>query len=178
MGTINFKYYKTTVGELKIASFNNKLCLCDWRYRKMRKSIDNRIAQGLSANWEEVEKDEVIDFTISELSLYFNQKLQKFSVPLLFVGTKFQKEVWSTLLKIEYGKTQSYAELAKSLGNIKAIRAVATANGANAISILVPCHRIIGSNGELVGYAGGLTAKKRLLQLENAISKNEQLGLF
>ena len=93
------------------------------------------------------------------------------------MGTEFQKQVWDSLLQVPYGKSETYLGLSKILGNEKAIRAVATANGANAISIIVPCHRIIGSNGDLVGYAGGLPAKKKLLELEGALSTS-QLGLF
>ncbi|HIP27800.1 MAG TPA: methylated-DNA--[protein]-cysteine S-methyltransferase, partial [Sulfurovum sp.] len=87
--------------------------------------------------------------------------------PLLMVGTDFQRSVWDGLIKIPYGTTASYLELSKNIDNEKAVRAVASANGANAISILIPCHRIIGSNGDLVGYAGGLSAKKKLLELES-----------
>lgn len=90
-------------------------------------------------------------------------------------GTEFQQIVWRELLNIPYGVTVSYLELSRKLSDPKAIRAVASANGANAISILIPCHRIIGSNRELTGYAGGLSAKKKLLELEGATS---QLDLF
>lgn len=82
------------------------------------------------------------------------------------VGTPFQKSVWKRLLKIPFGQTASYLELARAIGNTKAVRAVASANGANAHSIIVPCHRIIGSNGKLVGYAGGTETKAKLLGLE------------
>jgi methylated-DNA-[protein]-cysteine S-methyltransferase len=98
---------------------------------------------------------------------YFAHERKDFNIPLLTVGTDFQKSVWEGLIKIPYGTTASYLELSKNIGNEKAVRAVASANGANAISILIPCHRIIGSNGDLVGYAGGLPAKKKLLELEN-----------
>lgn len=108
---------------------------------------------------------------------YFNKERDSFSVPLLLAGTDFQKSVWNTLCEIPYGKTQSYLELSRKLNNPKAIRAIASANGANAISILSPCHRIIGHNGDLVGYAGGLKAKKELLLLEGSLEQN-QLDLF
>ncbi len=85
------------------------------------------------------------------------------------IGTAFQKHVWHELLQVPYGTTSSYLQLAEKIGNQRAVRAVAGANGANAISILIPCHRIIGSSGELVGYAGGLRAKKNLLKLENSL---------
>ena len=95
----------------------------------------------------------------------------------MLVGSDFQKTVWNTLLQIPYGKTETYLGLSKSMNNEKAIRAVASANGANAFSIIVPCHRVIGSDGKLVGYAGGLSVKKKLLELEGALATN-QLSLF
>ena len=159
---VYFTYYKTLYGELVLGSFENELCLCDWRYRKQRHLIDSRILQGLQAQFIEFET-QVIQVTIQ---------------PLLFVGTNFQKSVWQSLMEIPYGQTRTYLSLSKELGNEKAIRAVANANGANAISIIVPCHRIIGSNGSLVGYAGGLNAKKKLLELERSkTSKEIQLSL-
>ena len=96
---------------------------------------------------------------------------------MIFAETEFQQKVWNTLIKIPFGTTENYLGLSKLLGKEKAIRAVAAADGANAISVIVPCHRIIGSNGKLVGYAGGLKAKKELLKLENAI-RTTQLQLF
>ena len=99
-------------------------------------------------------------------------------MPIRTIGNDFQKRVWKALQQIPCGETRSYLQLSESLGNPKAIRAVASANGANALSILIPCHRIIGSNGELTGYAGGLNAKKKLLELENPNLKNSQLDLF
>jgi len=173
---IQIQYYKTPVGELILGSYEEKLCLCDWKYRKMRSGIDNRIKKALNTEYEFGDSP-VITETIRQLTGYFEEGQTTFSIPLLLLGTDFQKSVWSTLLKIPFGKTASYLELSKKLGNEKAIRAVATANGANAHSIIVPCHRIIGSDGSLVGYAGGLPAKKKLLQLEKALG-NEQLSLF
>jgi len=101
-----------------------------------------------------------------QLDEYFNQERQSFDIPLLMVGTDFQKQVWHGLTDIPYGATCSYLELSKNIGNEKAVRAVASANGANAISIMIPCHRIIGSDGSLTGYAGGLDAKRMLLAME------------
>lgn len=164
------KYHKTIVGEMIIGSYQNKLCLCDWRYRKMRTSIDNRIKQALKTEFFEGTTP-IIEETIKQLEAYFLKERQTFNLPLLMVGTHFQKSVWQALLNIPFGSTNSYLELSKRLNNEKAIRAVASANGANAISIIVPCHRIIGSQGHLVGYAGGLSAKKKLLELENALKK-------
>ena len=176
MPQITIKHFKSPFGELILGAFDHKLCLCDWQYRKQRTAIDNRISKGLNAEFI-VGESEVITETITQLNSYFKGELKQFTIPLLFVGTDFQKQVWKALLTINFGTTESYLGLSKRLNNQKAIRAVGTANGANAISILVPCHRIIGSNGSLVGYAGGLPAKKKLLQLENVIL-NDQLNLF
>ncbi len=166
MNTINIQTYKSPVGELLLGSYDGKLCLADWKYRRMRTTIDKRLQNGLNAEYSE-ESSEVIEQTITQLKEYFSGRRKTFDIPLLTIGTEFQKSVWQGLIKIPYGANASYLELAKNIGNEKAVRAVASANGANAISILIPCHRIIGSNGELVGYAGGLPAKKKLLELEN-----------
>ncbi|WP_430813013.1 methylated-DNA--[protein]-cysteine S-methyltransferase [Carboxylicivirga sp. RSCT41] len=177
MSHISIQYYKSPCGELILGSYNNQLCLCDWRYRKMRQSIDNRITKSLKATYKE-EPSSVINEAIQQLELYFKGELKVFKLPLLLAGTEFQKKVWNTLAEIPWGTTNSYLELSKLLGNNNAIRAVASANGANAISIIIPCHRIIGSDGKLVGYAGGLTAKKKLLELEGCFRVNNQLSLF
>ncbi len=173
---INTQYFKTPYGELILGSFKEKLCLADWRYRKMRTAIDRRIQTGLNGEYTEEETD-VIEQTIEQLNEYFTGKRKEFTIPLLFVGTDFQKKVWNTLLKIPYGKTESYSGLSKKSDNEKAVRAVAAATGANAISIIVPCHRVIGSNGNLIGYAGGLNTKKQLLNSEG-FRINGQFELF
>jgi len=166
MKKIDIQYFKTPVGELILGSYDNRLCMADWRYRKMRKSIDDRLQKGLDAEYVE-ESSKVIEESKRELDEYFDFKRKVFDIPLLMVGTKFQKSVWQELLETPFGTTVSYLQLAKKIGNEKAVRAVASANGANAISIIIPCHRIIGSDGSLTGYAGGLAAKKKLLALEN-----------
>ncbi|PWL24267.1 MAG: cysteine methyltransferase [Fluviicola sp. XM-24bin1] len=102
-----------------------------------------------------------------QLKRYFNGELQNFDLSIDFHGTDFQQSVWQALLKVPYGSTRSYKEQATILGDVKAIRAVATANGANPIAIVVPCHRIVGSDQSLTGYAGGLERKQFLLELES-----------
>ncbi len=174
MVPIYIKHYNSPIGSLTIGSYQDKICLCDWTYRKMRTTIDNRIKQGLKSEFHEGSTP-IIEETILQLNEYFKNKRKVFTIPLLFVGTNFQRSVWEALLTIPYGQTFSYLKLSKQLGNEKAIRAVAAANGANSISILVPCHRIIGSDGNLIGYAGGLSAKMKLLELENAIQKPKDL---
>ncbi|MDL2227402.1 methylated-DNA--[protein]-cysteine S-methyltransferase [Odoribacter sp. OttesenSCG-928-L07] len=170
--TIKIQYYKSPYGELIIGSFNEQLCLCDWKYRKSRSTIDSRIQKSLKSEYVE-ENSDVIQIAISQLEEYFNKQRTQFDIPFLMIGTEFQKSVWDELLKVPYGKTASYMDLSKRLNNVNAIRAVASANGANAISIIIPCHRIIGSNRELVGYAGGLQAKRKLLELESHLYSPE-----
>lgn len=167
MNQINIHYFKTKIGELILGSFDNKLCLLDFRYRRMRTTVDNRIKKGLNAEFIE-QDDPILKETRTQISEYLAGDRKEFDLPLLMVGTDFQKNVWNALLKVSYGDTSSYLQLAKDINNEKAVRAVASANGANAISIMIPCHRIIGSNGELVGYGGGLPIKKRLLKLEQS----------
>jgi len=159
-----------------LGSLRDKLCLADWRYRKTRKTIDARIQKELSGEYVEEETD-ITKQTKLQLNEYFKGKRKEFTIPLLFAGTDFQKKVWNALLKIPFGKTESYSGLSKILGNEKAFRAVASANGANAISIIVPCHRVIGCKGDLVGYAGGLNVKKKLLKSEG-YKKDGQRELF
>lgn len=118
---------------------------------------------------------EVLEDAVHQLQEYFEGKRQHFDLELNPQGTDFQKKVWNALLDIPFGKTLSYLELTKELGDVKAIRAVAAANGKNPLWIVVPCHRVIGSNGDLTGYAGGLHRKKWLLEHESPV---KQLGLF
>lgn len=106
-----------------------------------------------------------------QLDEYFKGKRHEFTFPYIFEGTAFQKDVWNALTTISYGKTGSYKDIAAAIGNEKAIRAVGSANGRNKLSIVIPCHRIIGSNGKLTGYAGGLWRKEWLLQHEKTFKK-------
>ena len=165
MNQINIQYYKTKYANFILGSFENKLCMLDFRYRKMRTTVDNRLKKGFDAEFVEKD-DEVLKETKKQLDEYFDMKRKEFDIPIITVGTDFQKSVWNALIKVPYGTTSTYLQLARDIDNEKAVRAVANANGANAIGIIIPCHRIIGSNGELTGYGGGLPLKKRLLKLE------------
>lgn len=164
---VKTKRYESPCGTLLLGSFNDKLCLCDWQVEKHRDHVDKRLKRVLQADFED-SSSAVIEKAIVSLDEFFAGKRKRFDLPLLFVGTNFQKKVWNELLKIPYGKTISYGEMASRIGMPRAVRAVANANGANAISIFVPCHRVIGSDGSLTGYGGGLAAKKKLLELETA----------
>ncbi|GHJ41394.1 methylated-DNA--[protein]-cysteine S-methyltransferase [Streptomyces sp. TS71-3] len=103
---------------------------------------------------------------IEQLTAYFAGDLKEFDLPLHLAGTPFQRRVWEQLLQIPYGQTRSYGELARTLGSAQASRAVGLANGRNPVSIIVPCHRVIGANGDLTGYGGGVARKRRLLDFE------------
>ncbi len=165
MKNIHIQYHKTKIGDLILGSFEGKICILDFAYRKMRNTVDNRIKKGLNADFIE-ECDDIITETIKQINEYLQGKRKEFNIPILMVGSDFQKQVWSELLNITYGKTASYLDLAKNINNPKAVRAVASSNGANSIALIIPCHRIIETNGGLGGYGGGINVKKRLLNLE------------
>jgi len=131
----------------------------------MRRAVDDRIKKGLDAEFIE-QDDEILEKTRKQVDEYLDGNRKEFDIPLLMVGTDFQRRVWKALMKVPYGVTSTYRQIAEDTGSPKAVRAVGNANSANPISVIVPCHRIIGSDGELVGYGGGLSVKKRLLKLE------------
>ena len=163
---IRINHYTFSCGDMILGSFEGKLCLCDWADGRRRASVDQRLQRNLNANYVEGSSD-VIQMAKRQLDEYFLHQRREFDIPLLFVGTDFQKKVWNELLKIPYGKTISYGDLAKRIGMPKSVRAVANANAVNAISIIAPCHRVIGNDGTLTGYGGGLERKRFLLELES-----------
>ncbi|MBE0570339.1 MAG: methylated-DNA--[protein]-cysteine S-methyltransferase [Ignavibacteriaceae bacterium] len=114
--------------------------------------------------------DDKLFNVFTQLEEYFNRTRKGFDLPLELLGTEFQKKVWNELIKIPYGETISYGELANRMGDKNLMRAVASANGANPIPIIIPCHRVIGANGSLTGYGGGLDVKQKLLELEGSWS--------
>ncbi len=162
---IHIDYFTTPVGELILGDYEGRLCLADWHYRTKRTRIDSRLQHILHAKYV-MHDTPLLQRARSQLHEYFALERRTFTLPLLMVGSPFQKSVWQALCTIPFGATLSYAQLAGSIGKPHAVRAVANANSANAISIMIPCHRIISSNGTLGGYAGGLDAKKSLLALE------------
>lgn len=125
----------------------------------------------------EPNENEVTQLAVAQLSAYFDGNLRTFSLPVKQPGTAFQQEVWAALLTIDYGITRSYLQMAKQMNNVLAIRAMAAANGKNDLAIVVPCHRVIGSDGSLVGYAGSLWRKKWLLDHEREVSQQGQMTL-
>lgn len=159
--------YPAPCGEMILGSYGDKLCLCNWVEEKHPGRVDKRLRTLLKAGYEEAPSP-VVEEAVRQLDEYFRKERTVFDVPLLFAGSDFQKRVWRLLLDIPYGQTISYGEMARRLGMPTAVRAVANANGANAISIFAPCHRVIGSNRSLTGYGGGIEAKKFLLELEKS----------
>lgn len=167
MNAIYVQTYQSPCGNLLLGSLGDKLCLCDWIDRRNRTKIDNRLQRCLRALYEKKITDVQVE-AIQQLDEYFRHERTTFDVPLLLAGTEFQQRVWQALMEIPYGETRSYAEVAMQLGHAKAVRALGGAIGANALSFFVPCHRVIGSNHSMTGYAGGLEAKKYLLDLEQS----------
>lgn len=165
---IRVKRYDSPCGALMLGSCGDRLCLCDWQVEKHRDHVNRRLKRVLNAEFEEG-TSAVIEKATEQLDEFFAGKRREFDIPLLFVGTDFQKTVWDELLKIPYGETISYGEMARRIGMPKAVRALANANGANSISIFAPCHRVIGSDHSLTGYGGGLDTKRRLLELEATV---------
>ena len=162
---IQISRYSAPCGEMILGAYEDKLCLCNWVTEKHPGRVKKRLQTFLKADYVEA-SSATIQEAVRQLDEYFREERRTFDVPLLFVGTDFQKQVWRQLLEIPYGHTVSYGEMAQQLGKPSAVRAVANANGANAISIFAPCHRVIGSNHSLTGYGGGLEAKRFLLRLE------------
>jgi methylated-DNA-[protein]-cysteine S-methyltransferase len=164
MTELHEAYYKTEIGWIKITATEKGI-----RELEFEESETQNI---------KVTNPHLIE-CLKQLTEYFEGKRQEFSVQLDWNGTDFQKKVWDSLLRIPYGKTTNYMSIAKSLGDEKAVRAVGTANGRNNIAIIVPCHRVIGSDGSLTGYAYGLWRKEWLLKHENEFSGAEkQMDMF
>ena len=134
----------------------------------IRKILINKKSEELAGVEKVTTENSLVANVFIQLKEYFKRKRREFELPLDIIGTDFQKRVWNELLKIPYGKTITYNQLALNLGDKKVIRAAAAANGANPLPIVIPCHRVIGSDGNLVGYGGGLDVKQQLLELEGS----------
>lgn len=168
MNQIIVHRYESPCGALILGSCGDRLCLCDWPAEPHHKRVRRRLSRLLGAEFTEG-TSAVIATAEARLDEYFAGERREFDVPLMFAGTEFQKAVWNELLLIPHGRTMTYGELARRIGRPAAVRAIANAVGSNALSILVPCHRVIGSDGTLTGYAGGLSAKRHLLALETPL---------
>jgi len=164
------KYYYTImespVGNIILIADHNSLCAIYWPNQK----VDEKKFPDL----EKKDSSKVLRSTVKQLSDYFKGKRTEFDLPLRPLGTNFQEQVWRALTSIDYGDTVSYGDIANHIKNPKAVRAVGAAIGKNPISIIIPCHRVIGSNGKLTGFAGGLSTKEFLLNLESRKNKGQQ----
>ncbi len=156
--SLAYKIIKSPIGKLKLVASEKALVAILWENDNPRRVRLSELVVD--------EEHPVLVETERQLGEYFAGKRKEFSVHLDMRGTRFQKDVWDALLAIPFGETRSYGQLAKQLGNPRATRAVGAANGKNPVSIIVPCHRVIGSSGKLTGFAGGLDAKAHLLNLE------------
>jgi methylated-DNA-[protein]-cysteine S-methyltransferase len=157
--TYAYKVVDSPVGQLKLVASDKGLAAILWQ-------DDDPRRVRLSPLVEDPDNPFLVE-TERQLGAYFAGKLKSFTVPLDFKGTEFQKSVWKALLTIPFGETRSYGEIARQIGRPTAVRAVGAANGRNPISIIAPCHRVVGSTGELTGFAGGLAVKERLLGIES-----------
>ena len=156
--TLFYKEKESPVGKLKLVASANALIAVLWERER-----PNRVKLAML---QHDPQQPILIETERQLGEYFAGTRSQFDLPLEPAGTEFQKKVWRALQEIPFGQTRSYLDLAKSIGSAKAVRAVGAANGKNPLSIVVPCHRIVGANGALTGFAGGLEAKAKLLALE------------
>ncbi|NLL28898.1 MAG: methylated-DNA--[protein]-cysteine S-methyltransferase [Bacteroidales bacterium] len=152
----NTAFYKTQIGLIKICSFKNSII--EIRFASEKEDVSLSSPTKLS------------DIAIKQINEYLDGKRKTFDLPIKLLGTAFQKSVWEALQKVKYGDKSTYKDIAIAIGNPKACRAVGMANNKNPIAIVVPCHRVVGSNGKLVGYAAGLEIKEKLLNIEKSNS--------
>ena len=170
---VNITHVETELGQMIAGATDKGICMLEFadyqllelQYRQLTATFKAPLVQGDNPHFHTLE---------SQLEEYFKGERRNFDIPLDLAGTEFQKQVWLSLLKIPYGRTTSYAKQAELLGKPTAVRAVANANGKNKISIILPCHRVIGADGSLTGYGGGLWRKKKLLEFEQENLAKEQ----
>lgn len=155
----NYTVMKSSVGEITLVADNVSLRAIYWLNQK-----PDRVK---FPDLENNDSNHVLKSAVKQLKAYFSGTRREFDISLRPVGTVFQEEVWLALRSISYGETVSYSDIAKQIGRPKAVRAVGAAIGKNPLSIMIPCHRVIGANGKLIGFAGGLSTKEFLLNLEN-----------
>lgn len=186
---LNLRVIPTRIGEMVLAADSNKLWVADWAdsvdsrldvWRRVSRGINSDCEENLASRGTELyfpefsfeESSRILDLAEMQIKDYLAGKIKGFSIPISPVGTTLQLRVWQELSRIPYGAVISYKELAKRVGNPRAVRAVASACRANALSLFIPCHRVIASDGSLGGYAGGVPAKLSLLSLELGANHN------
>jgi O-6-methylguanine DNA methyltransferase len=175
---ITLTHFDTPIGKMLAGATDAGICLFDFEYRRSLDSVMKRVETYVGSKFEQGEHPyfKVLREQVDE---YFTGERKMFDLPIQLSGTDFQQRVWNALLHIPYGETRTYKQQSIFLGNEKAIRAVAGANGENGLEIIIPCHRVIGGNGSLTGYGGGLPLKKWLLEHEWKYSgKSGQAELF
>jgi AraC family transcriptional regulator of adaptative response/methylated-DNA-[protein]-cysteine methyltransferase len=169
---------ETPLGQMIAGATEEGICLLEFSDRRMLKTEYNELSRRLKTTLEEGDNKHFKKLK-KQLNEYFMGKRKKFTIPLVTPGTEFQQAVWKELQNIPFGSTRSYLEQAIALNSPDSVRAVANANGMNRISIIIPCHRVIGSDGRLTGYGGGLKRKKWLLNHERRYSgKAVEMSLF
>ena len=160
--------YSSPCGKLLLGVTGDKLCLCDWLVEGRIEKTLRRINRNINER-DPSDDAAILNFAETQLNEYFAGRRKEFTLPIETFGTEFQRNVWRALGKIPYGETVNYKFIAESIGCGSSVRAVANAVGANALSVIIPCHRVIGSNGSPGGYAGGPDAKRYLLVLERQL---------
>jgi AraC family transcriptional regulator of adaptative response/methylated-DNA-[protein]-cysteine methyltransferase len=175
---IALKRIDTPLGRMRVGATDKGICLFDFQFRRAVEGIMERVERLLDDKFEEADS-QYFSILETQVAEYFSGKRKEFDVPLHLTGTPFQKSVWEALKNIPFGETRSYKQQSVVMGQEKAIRAIASANGDNPVAIIIPCHRIIGEDGSLTGYSGGLQRKQQLLDLERRFSgKFTQALLF
>jgi len=170
---ISYQYFVSPCGSLLLGECDERLCLCDWGEELETPPLNFSTLRCLQKQQPVFSQEQTpfLKEVANQLTSYFSGQLRDFSLPFHLVGSSFQVRVWEALQTIPYGETVSYAELASRIGAPRAFRAVGQANHVNPISIILPCHRVIGSSGALVGYGGGLATKEYLLALEKRFAE-------
>lgn len=159
------RHIDTPLGKMLACASDEGICIFDFAFRRMMPSIIARVKKASGCEMEEGEHD-YFNLLESQLAEYFRGERKEFELPLHLMGSPFQLRVWEGLKQIPYGQSRSYKAQSLFLGDEKAVRAVARANGENCLAIIIPCHRVVGDNGNLTGYSGGLRAKQWLLDHE------------
>ncbi len=158
--TQHYAFYESPIGQVLLTASESALTGLHF--------VGEKYYPGISPTWRHNENFALIRLSMIQLDEYFSGDRKSFDIAVAPQGTEFQRQVWKTLSALRYGETATYSQLAQRLGNPSAVRAVGAANGRNPISIVIPCHRVIGADGSLTGYAGGLARKAALLRLEAA----------
>jgi methylated-DNA-[protein]-cysteine S-methyltransferase len=156
---MNYRYLDSPIGRLRLVSAGSHLAAIEFEHHHGKPGTDTETT------------DAVLELAAAQLLEYFAGRRRQFELPLAAAGTAFQRQVWDALAAIPWGELRSYADIARAIERPTAVRAVGAANGRNPLPIVVPCHRVIGSNGSLTGFSGGLGIKRRLLELEGSLGE-------